>query len=462
MKHILNQNIMKKLFLKKLLFGLLLAFFVLMFSCKKEDDKIFLYLGKTELNFGYDNNSINLSISNISGKSLEWTVSSEDNFMYFSKSSGSLEPNSYEQIFINVKRSELTGDSISSEITISSIGIPVTIKVFILNYPENKIRLNYRINDAEYDKVNNRLFLLPTNCQYIEVFDVNEETFEKIDLQEYDYYNIKDIEVSSDGNYLVATSYNHLYHIDVEKKEVVFQCELNKQTESFVYAPNNKVYLFPDDYWDPDMYCIDLSSYQISTFDINGDETNAKPHPSWKYIYGINDYYSLLKIDIQTEIPELIYSEYINGIGKYLWIQGDGKKIITSQKKLLHINPDVSGYDVTVISDIDIPGYNYIFHVEYNTQKNEHYLIPSTYQDEIDNTILYVYDNELNFVREIELEQFFFTTTGNSYITEPAMALFAFSDTAGQKLIVLTQPKSGSYSQISAIEIISSNKKIVL
>ncbi len=441
---------------RKIFFVLLLSFVVLLFSCKKEDEKEILFLEKAELDFGYDNSFLSFSINNDSDETMGWTASSNDDFICLSKSSGFLEVNASEKIVVSIKRNELEGDSISSEITIkTSTGDFHTIDVYISNYPENKIRVNYRILDAEYDKIHNRLFLIPMQHKFIDIYNVDEKTFERIDGSKF-YY---DLEISVDGKYLGATAYFGGFSlIDIEKKEVVSQYDVKGEFGSFVYAPNNKVYLFPF-YFNGSFQYIDLNSHQISTCDLNfiSDEMSAQLHPSGKYIYGLTHSWYIVKIDIQTEEPKLCYNLTSFTIGKYLWIPGDGKKIITSGKRILTINPDTIGNDITNGTKIEIPDY-YIFHVEYNASKSEYCIIASTKQGYAENTKLIKYDNDFNFIRNIELEHFCFINEDGEYYNIDADARYVFVDSSDQKLIIISQPENrGQYSfiELGGIEIIS-------
>ncbi|MBI9038622.1 MAG: hypothetical protein JEY97_10855 [Bacteroidales bacterium] len=447
---------MNKTLKRKIFFGLLLSLVVLLFSCQKEDEERILFLEKEELDFSYDNNFLSFSINNNSDETMGWTASSNDGFICFSKSLGFLEVNASEKIVVSIKRNELEGDSISSEITIkTSTGDFHTINVYISNYPENKIRVNYQILDAEYDKIHNRLFLLPIQHKFIDIYNVDEKTFDRIDCSEF-YF---DIEVSADGKYLGATEvFADLSKIDIEKKEVVNQYDLKGEVESFVYAPNNKVYLFPR-YYNPCFQYIDLNSHQISTCDLNfiSDGMIAQLHPSGKYIYGITNDWNIVKIDIQTEEPKLCYKLTSFNIGKFLWIPGDGNKIITSNKQILNINPDTTGNDITNASNIDLPYYSFI-HVEYNAKKAEYYIIASTNQGYAENTKLITYDNDFNFIKNIELEPFCFINEDGKYYNLDADARYVFVDSSDQKLIIISQPeKRSQYSFIESggIEIIS-------
>jgi len=266
-------------------------------------------------------------------------------------------------------------------------------------------------------------------------------------------------QVAVNGKYLIAAEHDRAFHIDLENKEILHQFVMNDQIESIVYCPGNIAYFFLN--WNNEFYRFDLNSYQQEAFLPGLRNLNAKPHPSWKYLYGIGNYNDLIKIDIQGDIPEVKYSQYISSMGVTLWLPGDGNRIITSDNKILSIDPDAIDYDVTNVAEISSLFGNYItMQVAQNPQINEFYFMAVSNNYYETPYHLFVYDNNLIFDREIEPEGFYYTDQGSAYLIEPARVQFVFTDASGQNIILITRPGSNSHSYGSAIEIIPVGKNI--
>ena len=93
---------------------------VLIFSgCKKEDEEC-LFVDQASIEFDYDDDDMNVTVSNVGSEEFTWTVTGNLNLMEFSKSSGTCAKNSPDIFQIILKRYNIHEDNISESITISA------------------------------------------------------------------------------------------------------------------------------------------------------------------------------------------------------------------------------------------------------------------------------------------------------------------------------------------------------
>ena len=88
-------------------------------GCKKNSDVYSIYLKQGNLSFDYDESRLQVTFSNISDNTINWTANANDEFISFSKELGSLSSNETESFEVVVNREFLSGDSINSEFFIA-------------------------------------------------------------------------------------------------------------------------------------------------------------------------------------------------------------------------------------------------------------------------------------------------------------------------------------------------------
>jgi hypothetical protein len=439
---------------------------VSMHGCKKNDDIYSLRTNTTKLRIDYDENLVAFSFTNISDKAITWTASTEDDFLVIDNNSGSLAVAGTASLEIAIRREFLTKDSIQGEFQVtSSRGDQLKIGVYISNYPEEKLRLEYDIVDAAYSENYNKLYLLPySNSQshFIEIFDVSGKTFERIDLPENTNFNR--VTISYDESRLAIYGNETLLTMDLATLQLSDQVYLEGGIGSLVFVPDNKLYIFIDYYYSGfDMVSYDLNTniktnYEIADF--YSDISDVKLHPSGKYIYGVeNSYSDFVKLSITDAEPLLIYDKSLSDFNTNLWISDGGTQIFSNSNKYLTIDPEAVGDDVVSISEF-VFNYQYIHDFNQNTPKQEYYIIPK--QDSYNYTdAVLVYDENLNYKSKYVAEPFMVrksntmnTTTGYDYVK--ALTYRVFSTKDGTKLIVIVKSENQNYyGNIYAIQIIN-------
>ncbi len=442
---------------KKSFYPLLMIFVFLFSACEKDDDKTLLFPGKSKLDFGYNNNMLELSMGNIADQSLDWSATAQDDFLVLDKTSGTLEAGEYQTLSISLQRDIIAGDSVLSSIKFSSnVGQDIHVGVFIHNYPENKIRLSYGVSDMVFDKSRQLLYILPAaDNDFIEVFDISKKTFRRIDLDLTVFSSIGFIQLMPDGKNLIISQYYHFHILDVETEKIVYSHDFNPIIISAVGTPDQRIYISSDS-WGQTFHILDLNTLELFPQSISLEGVYLQAHPSWKYLYGIGNHEELMKIDIQGGMPIEVYSNYNYQQVDRLWMSGDGTRIITSDKQFIHIDPNLSGYDVLETEMISVSSYPYILDFAENQQYNEYYLIfRDSYQD---HTHLYACDQSMNSLRKITPEPLLVNTNSGGYESVGAMPLQVFSNPSDNSLILLTYGRV-DYDEVFAIEILKNSEK---
>ncbi|MCD4771910.1 MAG: hypothetical protein K8R41_00850 [Bacteroidales bacterium] len=432
---------------------------VIFSGCEKQDDKTDLYLSENEIEFNYDENSATIYVNNIGSGEFSWNVSSEDDYIYFSKSSGNCSKNIADKFEIKLQRNKIIEDSISTSIMFStSTGENQEISLFILNFPEHKIRLSFKVFDVGYDYINDRIIFLSDNN--IEVYDLEENIFQSIELNQ----SHSSLSVSPDGSYAVAGgtySNSNISYINLAESTLIGEFAISNDINDIVFAPDNISYIFPN-YSNNSIGKLNLinGNYSIYQFNQIGDDINAKLHPSGHYIYAAGEYLGLIKFDIQSDVPEMIYNSSYYDLDNKLWLSKDGNKIFTITKKVFHIDPSLPGEDVTDVSELTFAD-NYLYSIEQSSLLDKYYLITTnnSYSSLSESNMILVFNSSLTLENTINLENFYYLQQSqNGYLQVNASAEYVFSSKDGSKIIVICKSDYG-YNDSWGIEIIENSKK---
>jgi hypothetical protein len=428
---------------------------VVLISCKKDDDKTFLLLGKSKLEFGYNDNLTTLTVSNISEKTLQWSVSSPDDYFNFSEDGGTLDAGQYLKIEIGLKREIITDDSARATLRFtSSIGKDVSMNVLIKNYPEKKIRVPYNITDVAFDADKQLLYLLPANDPFIDIYDLTKKSFFRLNLSisDYYYYNLSGLKLMPGGERIVISGYDRMFVIDRFSGDVLHSHQFTNQSIiSFACAPDEKIF-FTTTGWSALLYSFDLKSGQVTSHDVSISNHYIDIHPTLKYLYGIN--YGLNKIDISGTAPELVYSHSQSSIGDRLWIASSGQAIATSSGVVFTIDPELQGNDITNTNNIPMEGMSSINDIAFNMSNGEYYVVFRSSEYYNPTYRLDVFNNDLAPSHTITPEPFLSVGSGNNYQSDPAMALKIFMNEKEGTIILVTRPATSDYYSINAIEIL--------
>jgi DNA-binding beta-propeller fold protein YncE len=428
-------------------------------GCKKEDGKN-LYLSQSRVVFDYSLDLATITISNTGSKDFTWTASTPSDFLEFSKSTGTCSKNSPDKFDIRLLRERIHTDSITTSVTITtSSGETASISLFIHGYPESKIRYNPTLLDAGYDYIHDRLILLAYSGSdyFLDSYDLAGKKFTRIPLAGNS--SPSNLSVSPDGTYAVvgSGSLSKMVHIDLMQNSIINTFPVEQFSGKPITRADKQVFYFPY-YEEYSINRLTLTTGSFASFNVGTYlyVNMAELHPSGKYIYAAG-YSQLFKFNVSTAEPQLVYSTSSYYMNSKLWLSADGLKIFTMDKKILSIDPQLPGNDVTQVSEFQM-WQNYVYLIRQNPVYNEYCIVPSNSSYSYDANCDQIIEFNSNFeqVKTVLLEKYYFpVNNGQSYQVSDAIADYMFVSSDGNKMVVISHAENNYYSISRGIEIIS-------
>lgn len=394
-----------------------------------------------ELYFGENISNATLNICNTGNIDISYQIEAATDFVTISSNTtGILVSNQQANISIDIDR-----ESIIANHTEPSIN--VTINDTVMNVPlivEKKVILPKTIVDAEYSKVTDLLVYVSDDFT-VNIFDSSTETTETITLT----YLPTCVSLSMDGTKAAVGHDAHVSYIDLLSKQVINTHDISCTAGDIVMGSNGWAYAFPKSGYD--IHCVDLTNPNSIETTHTGYSiyhgTKAKMHPTGKYIYGADNGLSPMdieKYDIQAGTASYMYDSPYHGdypMGGDLWLTEDGSCIIT-RGGAVYKTSELQERDMLYNGRINIPDitYPYCPWIDHSEINQEFYVIVRPDYDEPKSPFIYVINaNNLIFKRVISLEKYQVTDYQNNTTLYEAEPYFAFANSSGSKIYVLTK-----------------------
>lgn len=394
-----------------------------------------------ELYFGENISNATLNICNTGNIDISYQIEAATDFVTISSNTtGILVSNQQANISIDIDR-----ESIIANHTEPSIN--VTINDTVMNVPlivEKKVILPKTIVDAEYSKVTDLLVYVSDDFT-VNIFDSSTETTETIMLT----YLPTCVSLSMDGTKAAVGHDAHVSYIDLLSKQVINTHDISCTAGDIVMGSNGWAYAFPKSGYD--IHCVDLTNPNSIETTHTGYSiyhgTKAKMHPSGKYIYGADNGLSPMdieKYDIQAGTASYMYDSPYHGdypMGGDLWLTEDGSCIIT-RGGAVYKTSELQERDMLYNGRINIPDitYPYCPWIDHSEINQEFYVIVRPDYDEPKSPFIYVINAyNLIFKRVISLEKYQVTDYQNNTTLYEAEPYFAFANSSGSKIYVLTK-----------------------
>jgi hypothetical protein len=428
---------------------------LLLSGCKKNDDSS-MFINPHNVTFGYTDQRKTITISNGGSDEFTWTVSSPSGLFGFSKTNGRCSKNKPDSFDVILLREKVHADSISAIVTITtSTGESANLSLLVRGFPEKKIRYSSEIYNAVFDQAGNRLILLSASnsAKMLDIYDLATDKFTHLTLPGDGTL----LAVSPDGTYAVtnANSNTRLTITNLVENTVGKTYNVDQFDDVLVATNDKSCYFFPSyDYYKIDKLNVNTGSYATYSYSSYFDINTALLHPSGKYIY-TSTYNELSKFNISGSVPTLVYANSGVNTDNKIWIAKDGTKIITAERTVLFLDPELPQNDITRTATISI-GQNYINAFDQNLAHNEFYIVPSnsSYGADYQSNQILVLNSSLAQVHSVPLEPFYESSySGQGYTTVEAYGQYVFSSSDGSKIIVISK-SSDYYSTEWGIEII--------
>lgn len=394
-----------------------------------------------ELYFGENISNATLNICNTGNIDISYQIEAATDFVTISSNTtGILVSNQQANISIDIDRESIIANHAEPSIN-------VTINDTVMNVPlivEKKVILPKTIVDAEYSKVTDLLVYVSDDFT-VNIFDSSTETTETITLT----YLPTCVSLSMDGTKAAVGHDAHVSYIDLLSKQVINTHDISCTAGDIVMGSNGWAYAFPKSGYD--IHCVDLTNPNSIETTHTGYSiyhgTKAKMHPSGKYIYGADNGLSPMdieKYDIQAGTASYMYDSPYHGdypMGGDLWLTEDGSCIIT-RGGAVYKTSELQERDMLYNGRINIPDitYPYCPWIDHSEINQEFYVIVRPDYDEPKSPFIYVINaNNLIFKRVISLEKYQVTDYQNNTTLYEAEPYFAFANSSGSKIYVLTK-----------------------
>lgn len=394
-----------------------------------------------ELYFGENISNATLNICNTGNIDISYQIEAATDFVTISSNTtGILVSNQQANISIDIDRESIIANHAEPSIN-------VTINDTVMNVPlivEKKVILPKTIVDAEYSKVTDLLVYVSDDFT-VNIFDSSTETTETIMLT----YLPTCVSLSMDGTKAAVGHDAHVSYIDLLSKQVINTHDISCTAGDIVMGSNGWAYAFPKSGYD--IHCVDLTNPNSIETTHTGYSiyhgTKAKMHPSGKYIYGADNGLSPMdieKYDIQAGTASYMYDSPYHGdypMGGDLWLTEDGSCIIT-RGGAVYKTSELQERDMLYNGRINIPDitYPYCPWIDHSEINQEFYVIVRPDYDEPKSPFIYVINaNNLIFKRIISLEKYQVTDYQNNTTLYEAEPYFAFANSSGSKIYVLTK-----------------------
>jgi hypothetical protein len=381
--------------------------------------------------------------------SIDFVLTSSNEFISFDITSGSISAAGIQKIDISAVRENMLTDTYNSMAFVTINEATDTIHVEIEHFKEQKKILESEITDAEFSLQHNELIFVSSNPLSLTVYDVSDNSYDQVSLS---YIPIC-VSVASDGNHAVVGHDGKVSYIDLINRTVIKAFDVPCNVSDIALGDNNWAYAIPADGSHVRVQCINLSDNSVVPHLGNltvYEDSKIKIHPSGKFIYLADNGVSpsdLRKLDIQNDTAYYLYDSPYHGdypSGEDLWFSEDGVRIFTRATgvfKTSELQSQDMLYNGKITLESTSYGYNTIPWLVHSESNNKLYILSTgEWYDEPNKPYVYIY-NATNLVYEskIELEKYLVPDgfgTGNFYDSAP---YFVFCNSAGTNIYVLTK-----------------------
>ena len=394
-----------------------------------------------------------LIIQNRGNISLNYSLSTSDNFIDFQTQTGDVIVGEQKEILVNLNRESLQTGSFTSEIYLSINEVLDTIVVKVESFQENKLYLTTDVIDAEFSKLLDKLFYISSNPLSLSIFDPKVNTIEQISLS----YIPTCISISMDGTKAIVGHDGKVSYVDLANKNVMKTIDVPCYVVDAAIGNNNWAYAVPKDGSHVRVQCVNLIDNSVVEHLMNGNQTvsdgsKIKLHPSGNSIYLADNGVSpsdLDKLDISSDTAKYLYDSPYHGdyaISGDLWFSEDGKRIFTRGTSVFKTSV-IKEQDMLYNGKITLESnssFNYgrIIWLDHLETKKNLYLLSSAddYWDDANKPYVYIYNSDnLTFKNKIELEEYLVSDNFGGGDFYPAEPYFVFSKSNGDEIYAITK-----------------------
>lgn len=394
--------------------------------------------------FNYFINEQEITVKNVGNVEYSWTVSSAEGLIAIAPSSGSLAVGQSATLTLTSNRSGLTTGDHPDLLNLSNNkGESVEFQSVIRHFHEEKWLIEGEVEDAEYDKINNKLLVIVGS--ELRKYDFTTRSVSSVTL------NLAgtSVSVSQDGNYAAVGHNGYLSYVNLSTMTLEKTLPASTNVNDVVLASNGYIYAFPTTGQWEYIRCVNISTGKetLQTGSSLYAGALAKLHPSGNYIYTADVNLSpgdLDKFDISGGTAKYMYDSPYHGdypMGGGIWFSEDGARIFTPAGSIFRSTTDATT-DMRYAGEL--VGENRFASIDHSSKANRIYAITdvSFSYDRSAIPVINIYDGTYNtLLGSQELPGFISPDgTGGGKISG-SVGAFGFFNSSGTEFYAIVQNK---------------------
>lgn len=305
------------------------------------------------IGFNYFVDDLQLTIQNDGNVTYDYTITSQNNLLIFSQSSGSLEMSQTTTVALTPVRDGLGTGVFTDVLTIANNkGESVEVKVGLLNYVEEKWLLDVQVKDAEY--AHNRDVIVAISNQALHLIDPVAKTYRTLALTKA----ATSLSVSPDGNFVAVGHDGAISYIDITTFTLVNTFAVNTVVFDVVLPGNGYAYVFPEQgTYNTHVYSVTLRNGNTTITGGSSYYTKAKAklHPGGSYIYTVTQGSpsKITKYDISKGNASFLYASGTPyNFDSNLWFSTSGDHLFARSADILQPSTDPAT-DLVPVAKLD-------------------------------------------------------------------------------------------------------------
>ncbi len=403
----------------------------------------------SKIQFEHPTVSQSFYLKNEGNIDFSWEWSLNESYISADITSGTISPNDSVEVTLTLDRSQLSEEIYDLEASITNnAGNGISLPVHITNYNEVDWKINGRIIDAEYDRVNDVIITVSEGPNELRKFDPLTQTESSVTLN----MTPNCVAVSQDGNYAAVGHNGKVAYVNLSNMTIEKHYAITTNAFDIVLAPNNWVYVSPmEDQWEK-LKCLDLSN-GIETEQTGNyiyERTRIKLHPSGNYIYGADTGLSpsdFEKYDITGGTAAYLYDSPYHGDHDFsgnIWISEDGNRLFAKSRNVFNSSSNQAN-DMTYNGAL--AGEGFVQTLDYSATANKICAVFASgyYWEMVPNNEVQIYEtNYLSYQKAVALPYFLVPNGQGGFTKYNSEGHFGFFNAAGTAFYVLIKVEAGS------------------
>lgn len=400
-----------------------------------------LGISPSVLEFGYYEQERSFSVVNDGWEITNWEIVNTNPLIHVEPSSGSLNGKSSILVTVSIDRATLGNGIFDFKINVKDDKTQVVEQLIRINhYVEEKLLISGKVEDAEYNRVNDVLVFVTSNPNEIRKYDPKSGEITSLALN----MPPNAISIDREGNFAAVGHNGRFSYIDLTTMLLVRMYDVTCDASDIILAPNEWVYVFQKDYQGVEFRCVKLEdgAETLST-GFSYYNSKAKLHPSGNYIYVANNGLTpsdFDKYDISNGPANFLYDSPYHGDFEFngnIWIDEAGNRLFAKSRNVFDSTEEQS---TDMRYDGVLEGNQMIATMDIHSQVGKLYAILETgdgYPKVPSNSIRRYNAEFLTYQSEIQLPGFIEETQDGIGRQNTSEGHFGFFNSSGTQFYVL-------------------------